>query len=187
MANRWFAQGLQNFGNAAINYGSDNIKVSLVTSGYTPDTTSSGNEFYNAISGGNILTNGVSPNLTTKTNVGGIFDADNSVFTAVPSGTATQFVMWKDTGTTSTSPLMILWDTATNLPVTGNGGNITIQWPGSPGYIASLCQAMSEEDKALVHRFGWRNILEWTRGLGIPADRKSGGGIWIPTPTLVTG
>ena len=180
-------QGLKNFSAAVINYSSDNIKVSLCTSGYTPDTSASGDQYYNSIAGGNILTNGTSPNLTTKTNVGGVLDADNSVFSAVPSGTATQFVMFKDTGTASTSPLMVLWDTATNLPVTGNGGNITIQWPGSPGYIASLCEMMSEEDKALVRKLGWRNILDWTRLLGIPADSKRGGGLWVGIPTLVQG
>jgi hypothetical protein len=184
--NRPYLQGLYHFANADINFLSDNIKVSLCTSGYTPNTAAGADEYYNVISGGNIVA--ASGNLASKTNVGGTMDAANTVFSSVSGSTATQFPMWKDTGTSSTSPLMFLWDTATNLPVNPNGGNITIQWAGSPNYIATLCESMSEEDKALIRRFGWRRLLDMIRdGLGIPADRRTAGGIWIPTPSLVMG
>ena len=44
---------------------------------------------------------------------------------------AESVVELKDTGTTSTSNLIAFWDTATGLPVTPNGGDITVTFSAS--------------------------------------------------------
>jgi hypothetical protein len=50
-------------------------------------------------------------------------------FTAVTGDAADYLVVWKNSGTPSTSPLTITWDSAsTGLPVTPNGGNIVATW-----------------------------------------------------------
>ena len=186
MANRPYLQGLYHYANGDLAWGSDNVKVALCSSSYTPNTAAGADEFLNVIPGGAIVA--TSGNLGSKTNVGGTLDAANLVFSSVSGSTVTQFAMYNDTGTSSTSQLQFLWDTATNLPVVPNGGNITIQWAGSPNYIATLCNGLSDDERALVRRFGWRRLVEILRAWGIPAERKSGGGIWQPgTPTLVFG
>lgn len=72
--------------------------------------------------------------LTAKTvgSVGvGVFDADNTTFTSVSGDQAEELVLWQDTGTPATSPLIANFDTATGLPVTPSGGDITIAWNAS--------------------------------------------------------
>ena len=73
-----------------------------------------------------------SGNLTSKTTNsprGGVFDAADVTFSSVPAGSPCEaVVIFKDTGTASTSPLIAFIDTATGLPVTPNGADIQIQW-----------------------------------------------------------
>jgi hypothetical protein len=50
-------------------------------------------------------------------------------FTAVTGDAADYLTVFKNSGTPSTSPLTITWDSAsTGLPVTPNGGNIVATW-----------------------------------------------------------
>lgn len=50
-------------------------------------------------------------------------------FSSVTGDAADYLIVWKNSGTASTSPLMIVWDSAsTGLPVTPNGGDITATW-----------------------------------------------------------
>lgn len=79
----------------------------------------------------------VSANLTSKT-VGvvavGVFDHADEVFVAVTGASVESMVYYKHTGTDSTSPLIFNIDSATGLPVTPNGGNIT--WsPNASGVV----------------------------------------------------
>jgi hypothetical protein len=138
VSNQFYAKGLGAFADAGINWASDNIKAALVTSAYTPDTSASGDQFLSTISGigGAILAR--SGNLSSKTNVGGVLNADNLTWSLVPSGTAKYVVIYKDTGSDATSPLIIIDDTANNLPCLANGGNITAQWSTGPNKIGAL-------------------------------------------------
>lgn len=66
----------------------------------------------------------------------GCLDAADATFTAVPSGAAIDcLVVFKDTGTAGTSPLLFYIDGFT---VTPNGGDITIQWQNTNPFIAKL-------------------------------------------------
>lgn len=59
-----------------------------------------------------------------------VFSAANTVFTAVASGPAAgAFVIYIDTGTPSTSPLIFYIDSYSGLPVTPNGSNIDVSFP----------------------------------------------------------
>jgi hypothetical protein len=50
-------------------------------------------------------------------------------FTAVSGDAADYLCVFKNSGTASTSPLLITWDSATTgLPVTPNGGDIVATW-----------------------------------------------------------
>lgn len=70
----------------------------------------------------------VSANLSSKT-VGtvaaGVFDHADYVFTAVTGASVESLDYYKHSGVESTSPLLFNIDSATGLPVTPNGGDIT--------------------------------------------------------------
>jgi hypothetical protein len=73
------------------------------------------------------------PTLGSKTigSVGvGIFDAADSVFTALTGDQFESLIIFKDTGTESTSALVLRYDTATGLPLTPNGADTTVVWAG---------------------------------------------------------
>jgi len=106
----------------------DTIKAALIDHGTdTPNVTT--DDFYNDISAG--LVGSLSSALTTKT-IGtvaaGVFDADNVTFTAVSGNSVESVNLLKDTGNAATSDLIAYFDTATGLPVTPNGGDITVTW-----------------------------------------------------------
>ena len=72
---------------------------------------------------------GTAQTLATKTYTNGVLDADDVVYTAVSGASAEAIVLYIDTGVAGTSRLIAFIDTGyTNLPVTPNGGNITVTW-----------------------------------------------------------
>lgn len=109
----------------------DTIKAALIDHGTdTPNVST--DDFYNDISAG--LVGSLSSALTSKT-IGtvaaGVFDADNVTFTAVSGASVESVNLLKDTGNTATSDLIAYFDTGTGLPVTPNGGDITVTWNAS--------------------------------------------------------
>lgn len=108
------------------NMSSGTVKVALVDTGTY--TYSSAHEFYSSISG----VVGTPQTIGTKTLTNGVFDGDNVTFTAVSGATVEALVIYIDTGVAGTSRLIAFIDTGvTNLPVTPNGGDISITWNAS--------------------------------------------------------
>lgn len=82
---------------------------------------------------------GTPQTLANKTNTNGVFDADNITFPSVAGATSEALVIYLDTaGADTTDPLIAYIDTATGLPVTPNGGDITITWSDLPNRIFAL-------------------------------------------------
>lgn len=135
MANGLYDKGREKFLDGQISWSSDNIKIVLVDAAdYTVSLSS--HEFLADIpSGARVAT---SDNLTTKSTTSGIADADNVTFTAVTGDPSEAIVIYKDTTNASTSPLIAYIDTATGLPVTPNGGDITITWDNGTNKIFKL-------------------------------------------------
>jgi phage tail sheath gpL-like len=79
-----------------------------------------------------------SANLTTKTTTLGVFDADDVVFTAVTGDQSEAVVMIQDTGDAATSPLIAYIDSATGLPITPSGSDITITWADTASKIFKI-------------------------------------------------
>lgn len=133
MANALYSLARQSFisQSPSIDMDTDDIKVSLVrSSAYTPNLTT--DQFLSSVPT-RVADSG---NLSAKTVTLGVFDAADVTFTAVAAGLAAQYiVIWKDTGVAATSPLIALIDTGTGLPVTPNGGDITIVWDGGANKI----------------------------------------------------
>ena len=103
----------------------NDIKVVLVdTADYTVDLAA--HDFLADVAeGGRVATSG---NLASKTTTGGQFDAADVTFSSVTGDVSEALVIYKDTGDAATSPLIAYIDSATGLPVTPNGGDITITW-----------------------------------------------------------
>lgn len=103
------------------------VKAALIdTADYT---YSSAHDMWDDASAGVVGTPQTIAN-TTVTN--GLFDGDNVTFTAVSGDPCEAIIIYIDTGTPSTSRLVAYIDTGvTGLPVTPNGGDITISWNAS--------------------------------------------------------
>lgn len=134
MANALYAKGKEKFLTGAINLSTDTIKVALVKNDYAQNLTT--DEFYTSISA-HVL--GTPQTLGSKAITNGVFDAADVTFTAVTAGdTCEGVVIYKDTGTPSTSALIAYIDTITGFPLATNGGDITIQWDNGAYKIFSL-------------------------------------------------
>lgn len=121
-------------GAGGINLSSDTIKVALVAAGYAANIGT--DQFFSSV-GANVV--GTPQQINSPTITGGIFNGNGVTFTAVTGSQVTQLVIYKDTGTAGTSPLICLDVTASSgLPVTPNGGNITITWDTGASKIFAL-------------------------------------------------
>jgi hypothetical protein len=132
VANTLYDTGRNAFLTAGINWTSDTIKVALVDTGTY--TFSQAHQYFSSITG----VVGTPATLANKTAVAGVADADDVTFTSVTGNTVEALVIYKDTGTASTSPLIAYIDTATGLPVTPNGGNIIVSWDNGANKIFKL-------------------------------------------------
>jgi hypothetical protein len=135
MASAHYNLTLKLFLEGSINMTTDTIKVRLVrTSAYT---------FSQAHDYANDLPAAIVTDVTLgskSTNGGGsdpgCFDAADAVFASVPSGAAIDaLVIYKDTGTASTSPVIAYID---GFSVTPNGGDITVQWQNTNPFIFKI-------------------------------------------------
>lgn len=130
MANVLMATAKKKFLDADIDLLVDTIKVVLIDTGTY--TFSAAHEFLSDVSG----TVGTAQTLGTKTTTGGVFDSADVTFSSVSGNSAEAIYMYKDTGVAGTSALIAYYDTASSgLPVTPNGGDITITVNGS-GWFA---------------------------------------------------
>jgi len=115
-----------------IDLDSDTIKVALVTSSYTPDQDA--HDYFDDVqsyevsgdgytAGGQALSN---KSVTQdNTNDRGVFDADDVTWSN-STITARGAVLYKDTGTASSSPLICYFDFGEDK--SSNNGDFTIQW-----------------------------------------------------------
>lgn len=124
MANAMYGKGREAFGNAGINWGSDTIKAILVDTGsYTVSIDVHDN--LDDIPGGARV--GTAVTLTSKTNTLGVLDCADLSFTGLSSApTIEALVIYKDTGTESTSTLIAYFDTATGLPVAAGATQVDV-------------------------------------------------------------
>jgi len=135
MANALYGLGREKFLDGSIAILTDNIKCVLVdTATYTVAIDT--DEFLDDIPSGERVA--TSSNMGTKTATLGVFDAADVTFTAVTGDVSEALVIYKDSGVASTSPLIAYIDTATGLPVTPNGGDITVTWDSGANKIFKL-------------------------------------------------
>ena len=124
---------LGNGTHALPDWDTDNIRAILID--HTDDTPAPTTDFDLA----DIVTGIVaeSANLTVAAPSSGAVDVTDFTFSAVSGDAADSLNYFLETGTDSTSTLMIYIDTATGLPVTPNGGdiNVTVHPSGVLGFV----------------------------------------------------
>ena len=132
MANTLFPKGKKKILDADIDLLVDTIKAVMVPSSYSYDST---DEFLSDLG----TTLGTAQTLASKTTTDGVFDAADITFPTVTGGsTAKAVVLYKDTGSAATSPVIDYIDTITGFPATTNGGNMAIVWDNGAYKIFSL-------------------------------------------------
>lgn len=134
MANALYDKGREFFLNGAIDWTNDNIKVVLIDTGvYTVDLVN--HDFHDDLSG---IISTLTGNLGTKTTTAGVADAADITFTSVTGAESEALVIYRDSGSSATSELIAYIDTASGLPVTPNGGDITVTWDSGSDKIFKL-------------------------------------------------
>lgn len=137
MANALYDKAREAFLGADIDWLADNIKAVLVDAAdYTINLST--HQFLSDIpSGARVATSG---NLASKTATAGVADADDVTFSSVTGDPSELIVLYKDTGSAATSPLICAIDTVSSgaLSVTPNGGDITVAWDNGANKIFKL-------------------------------------------------
>jgi hypothetical protein len=106
------------------NMSTGNVTVALIDTGTY--TYSAAHQFWSSASGSVVGTPQV---IGSKTFTSGVFDGADVTFPSVTGNTAEALIIYIDTGTAGTSPLVAFIDVGvTGLPVTPNGGNIAVTW-----------------------------------------------------------
>ena len=134
MANVFYRKGAEKVLQGQVNFSTANIKAALVKNTYAQNLGT--DEFFTSISAYVLNT---PQTLLSKAIVTGVFDAADITFTTVTAGDVSEgVVLYVDTGSAATSPLLAYIDTITGFPLTTNGGDILVQWDGGANKIFSL-------------------------------------------------
>jgi hypothetical protein len=135
MANSLYTKAKEGLINGSIDLDSDDIRVVLVDGAdYTPNLST--HEFLSDIpSAARVAVSGA---LLNKSVTDGVFDADDIIIESVTGDQFEYLVLYKHTGSDATARLILLIDTATGLPCTPNGSDITISWPSGADKIFRL-------------------------------------------------
>lgn len=135
MANALYDKGREGFLDGSIDWDTDDIRIILVdVADYTVNLATHDN-LDDVPAGARVATSGA---LSGKTKTDGVADADDVTLSSVTGDPSEAIVIYKHTGTESTSRLIAYIDTATGLPVTPNGGNIVVQWDSGANKIFKL-------------------------------------------------
>jgi hypothetical protein len=141
MADNLFNPGREGFLSGEIDWNNAVIKVSLIR-GYTFQAS---HKFVSDVtSNGGVLV--ATATLANPTVTNGVADADDVVFTAVPTGTACNaLIIYQASAVTggadvadSAKRLIADIRDASGLPVTPNGGNINVTWDNGANKIFNL-------------------------------------------------
>lgn len=135
MANALIDKGREGFLDGSIDWDTDTIKAVLVDHAVDTPSPASDQNLSDIAVGARVATSAA---FTSKTVTAGVADAADVTLPTVSGATVESVVLYKDTGTESTSRLIAFIDTATGLPVTPNGGDIILQWDNGANKIFKL-------------------------------------------------
>jgi len=134
MANAIYTKAKQHLIDATIDLDTNDIRAILVDGAdYTPNLATH-ETLANIPAAARVA---VSASFTSKTVADGVFDAADVSLSAVTGDQFEYVVLYQHTGAES-ALLLLLIDTASGLPCTPNGGDITIQWDNGANKIFKL-------------------------------------------------
>jgi hypothetical protein len=137
MANGFYQSGRQALLTGGLVWGTDDVRMILIdTADYTVDLVNHDNLDDIPVAARVKVTA-----LAGETASAGVADATDTTNTAVTGDSVEAIVLYKHTGTESTSTLIAYIDTATGLPVTPNGGDIVVQWDNGAAKVFRLVNA----------------------------------------------
>jgi hypothetical protein len=92
-------------------------------------TYSAAHQFYSSLSG----VVGTDQRITTPTVTTGTFDGDDLTYTSVTGASIEALIIYRHNSGANTTWKLVLYDdtSVTGLPLTPNGGNISVIWNGS--------------------------------------------------------
>lgn len=136
MANALYDKGREGFLDGSIDWDTDDIRAILVdTASYTVNLATHDN--LDDVPGGARV--GSAVQLTSKTVTAGVADAADLSFTGMVSAPSIEaLVIYKHTGTESTSRLIAYIDTATGLPVSAGATQVDVSWSNTSNRIFKL-------------------------------------------------
>lgn len=136
MANALYKKAKEGFLDGVIDMNSDIIKVCVVKNTYTVNLDT--HKFLSDIDESHVAGTSIALSRTEVTD--GIFDADDITIENISNSGFSYIILYKDTGTRSTSRLIAYIDTADGLPVapTVSSTTITISWSNTLSKIFAI-------------------------------------------------
>lgn len=135
MANALFDFGRQGFLDGSIDWDTDTISMIGVDHQDDVPNLATDDNLDDILSAARV---GLWSPFTSKTVTAGVADAADITANSVSGDQFESLVIYKDTGSEPTSRLIAFIDTATGLPCTPNGGNITVEWDNGSNRIFKL-------------------------------------------------
>ncbi len=142
MANALFDPAREGFLAGEIDWDTATIKVALVRS----YTFSAAHKFVSEVTGAGGVLAATSTALTSKTVTAGVADAADVTFSAVAAnGSNHSLLVFQSSAVgggadvAASAQRLVAWiDTGTNLPITTNGGDVTVAWDNGSTKIFKL-------------------------------------------------
>ena len=130
-----YDHGREGFLGGDIDWDGDDIKVVLIDEADDTPVLATDEDLADRAAPSRVATSG---NLASKTIAAGVADAADVTLSAVSGDESESFDIYMDSGVEGTSLLIANIDDATGLPVTPNGGDITITWDSGANAIFKL-------------------------------------------------
>jgi hypothetical protein len=135
MANALYDYGREGFLAGDIDWDANNIKIMLIDEADDTPDLALDQDLADRLAAARVATSG---NLASKTVTDGVADAADVTFSSVTGDQSESIDIYADSGVEATSRLIANIDTAAGLPVTPNGGDITVQWGSGSDKIFRL-------------------------------------------------
>ena len=135
MANALYDRGREGFLAGDIDWDADDIRLVFVDEADDTIDLAADEDLADRAAGSRVAT---SDALASKTVTDGVADAADKTVSAVTGDPFESIDIYQHTGTEATSLLIANIDTATGLPLTPNGGDVTVTWDSGANRIFKL-------------------------------------------------
>src|SRR3990167_540559 len=135
MANALFDKGREACLGGDLDWDAHDIKLVFVDHADDNPDPAVDDNLDDIAAGARVATSG---NFAGKTKTIGVADADDVTVTSVSGDQFESTVVYRDSGAEGTSTLIAKIDTATGLPFTPSGGNVTVVWDSGASKIFKL-------------------------------------------------